>query len=129
MKARPVLLDSSFLIDLLNETADAKPGAACGWLRRNPKAKLWISPVTWAEVLEGAENAEAVREFMRVFQWQGIHHAHADAAAKLQRRASKRMGENDAWQAAVALCMGGVVLGHDSKAFARLGDAYVDHRV
>jgi predicted nucleic acid-binding protein len=128
MKARPVLLDSSFLIDLLNETADAKPGAACEWLRRNPKAKLWISPVTWAEVLEGAENADAVRDFMKVFQWQGIHHAHAEAAAKLQRRASKRMGENDAWQAAVALCMGGIVLGHDPKAFTRLGDAYVDHR-
>jgi len=26
------------------------------------------------------------------------------------------------------LCMGGIVLGHDPKAFARLGDAYVDHR-
>jgi hypothetical protein len=38
------------------------------------------------------------------------------------------MGENDAWQAAVALNMKGCVVGHDPKAFERLGDAYVDHR-
>ncbi len=128
MKARPILMDSSFVIDLLNEIDAKTPGAAFEWLRRNPKAKFWISPVTWAEVLEGAEDAGKVRNFMSSFQWQGIHHTHAEAAAKLQRRASKRMGENDAWQAAIALCMGGIVLGHDPKAFTRLGDAYVDHR-
>ena len=38
------------------------------------------------------------------------------------------MGENDAWQAAVVLELRGKFVGHDSKAFARVGAAYLDHR-
>jgi hypothetical protein len=38
------------------------------------------------------------------------------------------MGENDAWQAAVAECMKGRVLGHD-QAFVTLGAAYEDYRL
>lgn len=122
------LLDSSFLIDLLRELASAQPGHACAWLRRNPRAKLWVSAVTVAEVLEGAEDMDHVRRFLARFRWQGLHHAHAARAALLQRRARQRMGENDAWQAAVAMGMKGRIVGHDPKAFNRLGDAYEDHR-
>ena len=116
------------VIDLLNEVADGVPGPALEWLREHPQAQLWISAVTYAEVMEGAEDVDAVRSHLRRYHWQGLHHAQADLAALLQRRTSKRMGENDAWQAAVALNMKGCVVGHDPKAFERLGDAYVDHR-
>jgi predicted nucleic acid-binding protein len=123
------LLDSSFLIDLLNETAAATEGPAFAWLRRNAAAHLWISPVTMAEVLEGAEEPEAVRAYLARFSWQGIHRIHADKVALRQRRSSHRMGENDAWQAAIADQMGAVLVGHDSAAFERLGPAgYDDHR-
>lgn len=125
---RHCLLDSSFVIDLLNETADGAPGPAFAWLRKNRRAQLWISPVTYAEVLEGADDPDAVRGHLHRYRWQGLHHAHADLAAFLQRRARQRMGENDAWQAAVALHMDGCIVGHDPRAFARLGDAYEDHR-
>ncbi len=125
---RPCLLDSSFVIDLLNEAADGSPGPAFAWLRNNRHAQLWISPVTYAEVLEGADDPDAVGEHLHRYRWQGLHHAQADRVALLQRRARPRMGENDAWQAAVALNMEGCVVGHDPQAFARLGDAYVDHR-
>jgi hypothetical protein len=37
------------------------------------------------------------------------------------------MEENDAWQVAVAEQMGAVIVGHDPKAFKRLGPAYEDH--
>jgi hypothetical protein len=47
--------------------------------------------------------------------------------ATAQRRAAHRMGENDAWQAAIAEQMGAVLVGHD-EAFKRLGTAYEDHR-
>lgn len=123
-----VLLDSSFLIDLCDELAAAQPGPACAWLRKNSRARLWVSAVTVAEVLEGAEDMDHVRRFLARFRWQGLHHAHAARAALLQRRAKQRMGENDAWQAAVVLEMRGRIVGHDPKAFARLGDAYDDHR-
>jgi predicted nucleic acid-binding protein len=121
------LLDSSFIIDLLNEIAGGSAGAALAWLRRNGAATLWISPITLAEVLEGAEDPDAVKDYLRRFSWQGIHRVHADLVAVSQRRVSRRMGENDAWQAAVAANMGAVLVGHDPKAFKRLGADYEDH--
>lgn len=122
------LLDSSFVIDYFNEIGSGEEGPALGWCRRNPTADLWISPVTYAEVLEGAADPEAVREAFRAFRWQTIGRQQAERAALRQRRAAQRMGENDAWQVATAECMDAVVVGHDSRAFARLGNRYEDHR-
>jgi predicted nucleic acid-binding protein len=122
------LLDSSFVIDLLNEIAEGDAhGAALTWLKRNRRAQLWVSPVTLAEVLEGAENVEAVGAYLSRYAWQGIHRAQARLAALRQRAAQVRLGENDAWQAAVAECMKARILGHDA-AFERLGPAYEDYR-
>jgi predicted nucleic acid-binding protein len=122
------LLDSSFVIDLLNEIAASERGPARAWAARNPGAELWISPVTSAEVFEGASDAAAVREVFRAFRWQTIGHQHAERAALRQSRAAHHMGENDAWQVAVAECMDAVIVGHDPRAFRRLGDGYEDHR-
>lgn len=122
------LLDSSFVIDLFNEVAAKQHGPARAWVARNASANLWVSPVTYAEVLEGADDVEAVREAFRAFRWQIIGRQHGERAAMRQRRADQRMGENDAWQAAVAECMDAVLVGHDPKAFARLGSRYDDHR-
>ena len=125
---RHCLLDSSFVIDLLNEAAEGVRGSAYAWLQKNRQAHFWITPVTFAEVLEGADDPDAVREHLHRYRWQGLHRAHAERVALIQRRASSRMGENDAWQAAAALHMDGCIVGHDPRAFARLGDAYEDHR-
>lgn len=123
------LLDSSFVIDLLNEIADSDTqGAAIGWLKRNRRAQLSISPVTFAEVLEGAEDMDAVTAYLGRYSWQGIHRVQAESAARRQRRAADRLGENDAWQAAVAACMKAKVLGRDD-AFKRLGAEYEDYRL
>jgi predicted nucleic acid-binding protein len=122
------LLDSSFVIDLLNEVAAKLVGPARAWTARNARADLWVSPITYAEVLEGADDAEAVREAFRAFRWQTIGRQHGERVALRQGRAEQRMGENDAWQAAVAECMEAVLVGHDPKAFARLGTRYDDHR-
>ena len=122
------LLDTSFLIDLLNEIAAGDTGSAHRWLRRNVSTELWISPVTLAEVLEGAGDPEAVKDYLRRYSWQGIHRVHADKVALIQRRAVRRMSENDAWQAALADHVGAILVGHDPRAFRRLGDRYEDHR-
>jgi predicted nucleic acid-binding protein len=122
------LLDSSFVIDLLNEIAANQRGPARAWAARNPGAELWISPVTSAEVFEGASDASAVREVFRAFRWQSIGHQQAERVALRQSRAAKRMGENDAWQVAVAECMDAVIVGHDPRAFDWLGDGYEDHQ-
>jgi predicted nucleic acid-binding protein len=126
---RKYLLDSSFVVDLLNEMADNNDeGLALRWLRRNRRAHLWVSPVTLAEVLEGAEDPQAVKAYLGRYSWQGIHRIQAERVALRQKRAAKRMGENDAWQAAVAECMRGRVLGHDA-VFANLGAVYEDYRL
>jgi predicted nucleic acid-binding protein len=122
------LLDSSFVVDLLNELAEGRAGAAVGWLRRNASAALWITPVTMSEVLEGAEDPDAVKAYLARYSWQGIHRVHADRVASRQRRASSRLGENDAWQVAIAETMSAVLVGHDPRAFQRLGADYDDHR-
>jgi len=111
------LLDSSFLIDLLNEVAANQAGPARAWAARNRGAELWISPVSSAEVLEGAADASAVREALRAFRSQTIGRQHAERVALRQSRAAQRMGENDAWQVGVAECMDAVIVGHDPKAF------------
>lgn len=121
------LLDSSFIVDLLNEIAADSPGSALRWLERHPTARLWISPVTLAETLEGAEDPEFVTAYLARYGWQGIHRAHAAKAAALQRGARRRLGENDAWQAAIAEHMDGIIVGHD-RAFQPLGARYHDHR-
>jgi predicted nucleic acid-binding protein len=122
------LLDSSFVIDLLNEIADDAKGVAFDWLERNEKAQLWITPVTLAEVLEGASDARAVKAYLSRYSWQGIHRVHAEKVALRQRRNSRRLGENDAWQCALAEHIDAVIVGHDPSAFQRLGDRYDDHR-
>ncbi len=122
------LLDSSFLIDLQNELASRVAGHATRWMQRHQKAKLWVSAVSVAEVLEGAANPGETKAFLDHFHWQGIHYAHAVKAALIQSRSSERMGENDAWQVAVAMEMKGRIVGHDRKAFSRLGNNYVDFR-
>jgi predicted nucleic acid-binding protein len=122
------LLDSSFVIDLLNETAADANGPARSWMGRNSRVDLWVSPVTFSEVLEGASDPDAVRDALRPYRWQIIGRQHAERAAVFQRRSSNRMGENDAWQVAIADLMGATIVGHDPKAFGRLGDRYEDHR-
>jgi predicted nucleic acid-binding protein len=122
------LLDSSFVIDLLNEIAEDSKGPAFEWLERNENAQLWISPVTMAEVLEGAADTRAVKAYLARYLWQGIHRVHAEKVALRQKRSSRRMGENDAWQSAIAENMDAVVVGHDPTAFERLGRRYDDHR-
>jgi predicted nucleic acid-binding protein len=122
------LLDSSFIIDLLNEVVANERGPARSWMERNAHADLWVSPVTHAEVLEGANDADAVRDAMRPFRWQTIGRQHAERTALIQSRSANRMGENDAWQVAIADTMDAVIVGHDSKAFDRMGDRYDDYR-
>jgi predicted nucleic acid-binding protein len=53
------------VIDLLNEIAEDSKGPAFEWLERNEKTHLWISPVTVAEVLEGASDARVVKSYLR----------------------------------------------------------------
>jgi predicted nucleic acid-binding protein len=121
-------LDTSFLVALERETASGENGPARKFLPSLRGRQLIISIVIVEEVLEGAANATAAFASLQRFAIQGLHLAQARRCALLQRRASRRMGENDAWLIATADSINADVVGADRGAFERLGARYLRFR-
>ena len=125
---RPVLLDSSFLIALERETAGRVVGPARSFLPSLRGRPLVVSIVSVEEVLEGAADEASAFASLQRFAIQGLHLAQARRCAVLQRRASRRPGENDAWLVATAESIDADVVGSDRAAFERLGARYLRFR-
>lgn len=122
---RPVLLDTSFLVALDRETARGEVGPARTFLPSLRGRQLVVSVVTVEELLEGAADVAAALASLQRFAIQGVHLAQAHRCALLQRRASRRLGENDAWLVATAQLLDADVVGADRVAFERLGPRYL----
>jgi len=123
--SRPVLLDSSFLIAFEREVARNQNGPArrfLSTLRGRPAA---VSIISVEEILEGSDDEDEVFDWLRRFTIQGLHLAQARRCALLQRRSSRRMGENDAWLVATAEILDADIVGADRSAFERLGSRYL----
>ena len=125
---RAALLDASFLIDLERETAGRVVGPARTFLPRLRGRPIAISVVTVAELLEGAADESQTLQSLHRFSIQGLHAAQAQRWARLRRRASQRMSENDAWLVATADSIDADVVGADRAAFDRLGSRYLRFR-
>ena len=125
---RPVVLDTSFLIALERETAKGEQGPARRFLLSLRGRPLVVSIVTVEELLEGATDEAAALSSLQRFSIQGLHLAQARRCALLQRRATRRMGENDAWLVATAESINADVVGADRIAFERLGAGYLRFR-
>jgi predicted nucleic acid-binding protein len=125
---RPALLDSSYLIDLERETAAGEIGPARRFLASLRRRPLVVSIVSIEEVLEGALDEAAALAALQRFSIQGLHLAQARRCALLQRRTSRRLGENDAWLIATAESIDADVVGADRAAFDRLGARYLRFR-
>lgn len=125
---RPVLLDASFLVALERETAKGLEGPARRFLPALRGRRLIVSIVNVEELLEGAADEAAALAALQRFTIQGVHLAHAQRCARLQRRASRRLGENDAWLLATADLLDADVVGADRSAFDRLGPRYLRFR-
>jgi predicted nucleic acid-binding protein len=121
-------LDTSFLIALERETARGEIGPARRFLSSLRGRPLVVSIVSVEEVLEGAADEAAAAASLQRFSIQGLHLAQARRCALLQRRASRRMGENDAWLVATAESLKADVVGADRAAFERLGPRYLRFR-
>jgi predicted nucleic acid-binding protein len=126
--SRPVLLDTSFLVALERETAAGEKGAARRFLSSLRGRQLVVSIVSVEELLEGAVDEPAAFASLQRFAIQGFHLALARRCALLQRRAPRRMGENDAWLVATAESIDADVVGADRAAFERLGARYLRFR-
>ena len=90
--------------------------------------RLVVSFVSVEELLEGAVDETAALAALQRFAIQGVHLAQARRCALLQRRAPRRMSENDAWLVATAQWLDADVLGADRAAFERFGTHYVRFR-
>ena len=121
----PVLLDSSFLIALERETSANTIGPARQFLPALRGRRVVVSVVTVEELLEGSVDEAAAFTALQRFAIQGLHLAHARRCALSQRRASRRLSENDAWLLATADVLNADVVGADRTAFARLGERYL----
>ena len=126
--SRPALLDSSFLIGLERETAAGEMGPARKFLPSLRGRPLVVSIVSVEELLEGAADEAAAFASLQRFTIQGLYLAQARQCALLQRRASRRLGENDAWLVATAESLNADVVGADRVAFERLGPRYLRFR-
>lgn len=126
--SRPALLDSSFLIDLERETAAGDVGPARRFLPSLRGRPLVVSIVSVEEILEGAADEAITLASLQRFAIQGLHLTQAQRCALLQRRASRRLGENDAWLVATADALHADVVGADRAAFVRLGTRYLRFR-
>ncbi len=91
-------------------------------------AALYISPVTIAEILEGSEDPVATERALSEYHSTNIGWQSARRCALNQSRATQRMGENDAWQAAIAVNAGHSLVGHDRAFERREWLDYIDHR-
>ena len=126
----PVLLDSSFLIDLEHEVNSGVSGPAMAWLRKNRgmhQRALIVSCISAAEFLEGCPDANKGMPFLCRYIPQNIGFQHAVKCAETQRRAGKkgkRFGENDAWQIAFAERDKASIVARDRNAFTHLGARY-----
>lgn len=123
--SRPVLLDSSFLIALDRETTRGEEGPARRLLSRLRGRRLVVSVISVEEIMEGAADQTAALTSLQRFVLQGVHLAQAQRCALLQRRAARRMGENDAWLVATAQSLDADLAGADRAAFERLGERYL----
>ena len=118
-------MDTSFLIALERETARGQQGPARRFLPSLRGRRLAVSIVTVEELLEGAADQAAALASLQRFSIQGLHLAQARRCALLQRRAPRRMGENDAWLVATAESIDADIVGADRTAFERLGARYL----
>jgi predicted nucleic acid-binding protein len=122
------LLDSSFLVALERETASREHGPARRFLPSLRGRRIVISIISVEEILEGAVDEAAAFASLQRFAIQGLHLAQARRCALLQRRTTRRMGENDAWLVATADSLNADVVGADRAAFERLGARYLRFR-
>ncbi len=127
-RTRPVLLDTSFLVDLERDTAQGGLGPARRFLPSLRGRPLVVSIVTIEELLEGAADEAAALASLQRFSIQGLQLAQARRCALLQRRAARRVGENDAWLVATAESIDADIVGADRIAFERLGARYLRYR-
>ena len=118
-----MLLDTDFLIDLSGNRNLRRKEAAIGFLQRYLYRALFISLIAWSEFAEGASSREAITKDLAGFTcllpteetaWQ------ASRIARQLKRTGLHIGDNDVWQAAIALEYGLPIVTGNIRHFQRV---------
>jgi predicted nucleic acid-binding protein len=100
-----MLLDTTFLIDLLEELAVGKGGPARTFFAAHRTSPFYVSLISLGELAAGEDEPELAREFMARFPTLRLHVGAAMEAAAIDRHLQDRggrLGENDTWLAGIA---------------------------
>lgn len=110
------LLDSTFLIDLHDDLRRGN-GVAMRFMQVHRAQSMVITPITANEYAVGIRHEREVRRFLRRFRLLPLGRDVALIAARVDREQMAkglRLGENDTWQAAVALHFDLTLVSEDS---------------
>ena len=109
-----MLVDTTFLIDLLEEKEDGVFGPAHRWLSRG--RPIWTTVISAGEVAVGMIDSGAARTFLANWRIVRLHPEIAYEAAAIEREllgTGGRLGENDNWIAGFARYYGEPVVSND----------------
>ena len=133
---KPLHLDSSLVIPYFNALLGIPPKNEEG-ARKNEKAEKFmarrrdtprISVATYAEVKRNFPDTDNLEEMLEQFKAPlALHPRHANKWARLQNRSNRVMGDNDAWNAALAICDNATLVGSDHAFENRPGLDYKDY--
>jgi predicted nucleic acid-binding protein len=103
MESVKAVIDTNILIDYLNGSTKAKQ-------ELNSFDELYVSLITWMEVLMGAAEGEEeseIREFLRRFKVQAVDEGVAERAVAIRRKENIRLPDAIIWATAQQL---GIIL-------------------
>ena len=101
-----MLLDTDFLIDLGGGRSSRRRNEALDFLTRHAAGQFFISRITWAEFAEGAASLAATRQALAGFACLEISEDTAWISSRIARalkHTGLHIGDNDVWQAAIAV--------------------------
>ena len=101
-----MLLDTDFLIDLGGTRSLRRRSEALVFLTRHVAEPFYVSRITWAEFAEGAASLADTRQALAGFACLEISEDTAWIASRIARRlkhSGLHIGDNDVWQAAIAM--------------------------
>ncbi len=117
-----MVADTTFLIDLAEETSARTPGPAGRFLWANRDARIWTTVISLGELAAGLRSNTEARQFLGRYRIARLHPEIALEAARIDReliRQGGRLRENDNWIAGFARYYGEPLISNDA-AFDRV---------